>query len=346
MVCSSRNGCSRPRDARSISEVRALGPDRWDAARAHAVHGRPGPIRAPPHKAMETRLAGVTDGVLGPGARGRIMLGEASILFQEIATPPATRDRSSRPRSAAPSATASTAGSPRSSAPRCSPTSALPPTPGRPTASCRRSAWRPPRATTSRRRRSTSRCRMSRPWRLPESPRRSHRRRHPLRSCARRTSRRHPRIRRRCTTTTRCGWPRSSPARTRRRTAPERCTRASRAPILDKQLEDASHHTVVIGNNDHTSRTGREHIGTDPRAARRGSDAHAHRAPRGGCRPHHARPAEARRADHADARLRPRQDQRCIHERPPALLSHGPRERCHALGQDSDRLHRRRRTAR
>lgn len=38
---------------------------------------------------METRLAGVTAGVLEPGARGRLMLGEASILFQEIATPPA-----------------------------------------------------------------------------------------------------------------------------------------------------------------------------------------------------------------------------------------------------------------
>jgi len=39
--------------------------------------------------AMQTRLAGVTGGVLERGARGRIMLGDASILFQEIATPPA-----------------------------------------------------------------------------------------------------------------------------------------------------------------------------------------------------------------------------------------------------------------
>jgi hypothetical protein len=35
---------------------------------------------------------------------------------------------------------------------------------------------------------------------------------------------------------------------------------------LDKQFENASHHTVVIGNGDHTSRTGRERIGTDPYA--------------------------------------------------------------------------------
>src|SRR5512135_2724550 len=39
---------------------------------------------------MQTRLAGVTGGVLDHGARGRIMLGAASILFQEIATPPPT----------------------------------------------------------------------------------------------------------------------------------------------------------------------------------------------------------------------------------------------------------------
>jgi hypothetical protein len=38
--------------------------------------------------AMETRLAGVMDGVLDRGARGRIMLGDATILFQEVATPP------------------------------------------------------------------------------------------------------------------------------------------------------------------------------------------------------------------------------------------------------------------
>jgi hypothetical protein len=38
--------------------------------------------------AMQTRLAGVTGGVLDRGARGRIMLGDASILFQEVATPP------------------------------------------------------------------------------------------------------------------------------------------------------------------------------------------------------------------------------------------------------------------
>jgi hypothetical protein len=38
--------------------------------------------------AMETRLAGVTGGVLEHGARGRIMIGDASILFQEVATPP------------------------------------------------------------------------------------------------------------------------------------------------------------------------------------------------------------------------------------------------------------------
>lgn len=38
--------------------------------------------------AMQTRLAGVTGGVLDRGARGRIMLGDASILFQEITTPP------------------------------------------------------------------------------------------------------------------------------------------------------------------------------------------------------------------------------------------------------------------
>jgi len=37
---------------------------------------------------METRLAGVTNGALDRGARGRLMLGDASILFQEVATPP------------------------------------------------------------------------------------------------------------------------------------------------------------------------------------------------------------------------------------------------------------------
>jgi hypothetical protein len=36
---------------------------------------------------------------------------------------------------------------------------------------------------------------------------------------------------------------------------------------LDKQLEDASHHTVTIGNTDHTSRTDdRMHLGTHPEA--------------------------------------------------------------------------------
>ncbi len=38
--------------------------------------------------AMETRLAGVTNGVLGHDARGRLTLGDASILFQELATLP------------------------------------------------------------------------------------------------------------------------------------------------------------------------------------------------------------------------------------------------------------------
>lgn len=38
--------------------------------------------------AMDTHLAGVTNGVLGPGARGRLTLGDASILFQELATVP------------------------------------------------------------------------------------------------------------------------------------------------------------------------------------------------------------------------------------------------------------------
>lgn len=37
---------------------------------------------------METRLAGMTGTVLDPGARGRLMLGDATILFQEIASPP------------------------------------------------------------------------------------------------------------------------------------------------------------------------------------------------------------------------------------------------------------------
>ncbi|MBV8759475.1 MAG: hypothetical protein JO257_19465, partial [Deltaproteobacteria bacterium] len=37
---------------------------------------------------METRLAGVTNGALDHGARGRLMLGEVTILFQDIARPP------------------------------------------------------------------------------------------------------------------------------------------------------------------------------------------------------------------------------------------------------------------
>jgi hypothetical protein len=42
-----------------------------------------------PLPGMDSRLAGVTDNVLGHGARGRLMLGEVSILFQELATAPA-----------------------------------------------------------------------------------------------------------------------------------------------------------------------------------------------------------------------------------------------------------------
>ena len=49
--------------------------------------------------AMETRLAGVTDGVLAPGARGRIMLGDASICSRRSRRHPRRHGRSCPPRS-------------------------------------------------------------------------------------------------------------------------------------------------------------------------------------------------------------------------------------------------------
>ena len=92
---------------------------------------------------METRLAGVTGTSSSRGARGRLMLGDASILFQEIATP------AGAPRPQLPASIRGTLARPHRSPARrdhrrarCSRTSASPPTRGPPTSTPRRSACR------------------------------------------------------------------------------------------------------------------------------------------------------------------------------------------------------------
>jgi len=213
---------------------------------------------------METRLAGVTDGVLGPGARGRIMLGDASILFQEIATPPAAprpqlpasirgtlSDRIDRrlaaiigasllahigiaayawstDRELPPLGMATAA---RDYIPETTIDVSLPDV--------------PPVATPG----------VAAPVAPVQTPAPIVRPAHVTTSPARPPALHDDDALRMAAILTGAN-----------ETPNGSGTMHARQPgaDLDKQLEDASHHTVVIGNNDHTSRTGREHIGTDP----------------------------------------------------------------------------------
>jgi hypothetical protein len=217
---------------------------------------------------METRLAGVEDGVLGPGARGRIMLGDASILFQEIATPP------SAPRPQLPASIRGTLGDRIDrrlaaiigasllvhigiAAYAWSTDRALPPL-------GMSSAMRdyvpetvadvelpdiPPQNVEA--------PGVAAPVTPAQTPAPIV---HPTHVTTAHGPAQPPRLAeddalRMASILTGANETPNGPG-----------TMHARQPgaDLDKQLEDASHHTVAIGNNDHTSRTGREHIGTDP----------------------------------------------------------------------------------
>jgi hypothetical protein len=219
---------------------------------------------------METRLAGVTDGVVGPGGRGRIMIGDASILFQEIATPPAA------PRPQLPASIRGTLSDriDRRLAAIIGASLLL-------HIGIAAYAWStdrvlPPLGMSTAMRDYVPQTTMD--VELPDLPLTP-----PTEAPATATpvspvQTPAPIVHRTHVTTSHGP---TQPARLQDDDALRMAsilTGANETPNgpsdlhprqpgadLDKQLEDASHHTVVIGNGDHTSRTQREHIGTDPR---------------------------------------------------------------------------------
>jgi hypothetical protein len=212
--------------------------------------------------AMETRLAGVTDGVLAAGARGRIMLGDAAILFQEIASPPA------QPRPQLPASIRGTLGDRIDRRLAAIVGASLLVHIGIAAYAWSTDRELPPLGMTSAARDyiPETTIDVSMPD-IAEAP--------GVAAPVAPVQTPAPIVR-----PTHVAPSPSHPARLQDDDALRMAailTGANETPNgtgtmharqpgadLDKQLEDASHHTVVIGNSDHTSRTGRERIGTDP----------------------------------------------------------------------------------